>query len=156
MSPVQWVPERGEGIVVLANSQRACPLFADILRDWTAWKGRGPRGLAVVSVVVLASWRLVALGASWAAWWAARTLAGLRSGTYAFLPRARAARGRRFAALPLTTLIAAGIAWAATREYPFLSSPPHVVGPLALDAAALLSALCSSVSLSPPPSPGDR
>jgi hypothetical protein len=36
------VPETGDGIVILANSQRAWPLFAAILRDWSVSLGVGP------------------------------------------------------------------------------------------------------------------
>ncbi|SDZ06792.1 CubicO group peptidase, beta-lactamase class C family [Jannaschia faecimaris] len=48
MSHLHMVPETGDGIVILANSQRAWPLFAAILRDWSESLGVAPVGMARV------------------------------------------------------------------------------------------------------------
>lgn len=42
------VPESGEGIVILANSQRAWPLFAMVLKDWSGSLGVDPVGMSRV------------------------------------------------------------------------------------------------------------
>ena len=39
------VPETGDGIVILTNSERGLQFIADILGDWTAWRGLSPVGL---------------------------------------------------------------------------------------------------------------
>lgn len=48
MSHVHIVPETGDGIVILSNSQRAWPLFAALLRDWSESLGVAPVGMARV------------------------------------------------------------------------------------------------------------
>lgn len=48
MSHLHFVPESGTGIVILSNSQRAWPLFAAILRDWSEHLGVAPVGMARV------------------------------------------------------------------------------------------------------------
>lgn len=48
MSHLHMVPETGDGIVILSNSQRAWPLFAVILRDWSENIGVAPVGMARV------------------------------------------------------------------------------------------------------------
>ena len=39
------VPQTGDGIVILTNSERSLQFIADILGDWTAWRGLSPVGL---------------------------------------------------------------------------------------------------------------
>lgn len=48
MSHIHLVPETGDGVVILSNSQRAWPLFAAILRDWSSAIGAAPVGMARV------------------------------------------------------------------------------------------------------------
>jgi CubicO group peptidase (beta-lactamase class C family) len=48
MSHMHLVPETGDGIVILSNSQRAWPLFAALLRDWSESLGVAPVGMARV------------------------------------------------------------------------------------------------------------
>jgi hypothetical protein len=39
MTHFHSVPETGDGIVILTNSQRSWPFFSEILGDWAAWCG---------------------------------------------------------------------------------------------------------------------
>lgn len=48
MSHMHLVPDSGEGIVILANSQRAWPLFAMILKEWSGHLGVTPVGMSRV------------------------------------------------------------------------------------------------------------
>lgn len=48
MSHMHLVPETGDGIVILSNSQRAWPLFAAILQEWSEDMGVAPVGMARV------------------------------------------------------------------------------------------------------------
>lgn len=70
MSHVHMAPETGDGIVILSNSQRAWPLFAAILRDWSESLGVAPVGMARVlraetatriAIVVLTALAVVAV-----------------------------------------------------------------------------------------------
>lgn len=111
MSHMHLVPETGAGIVLLSNSQRAWPLFAAILRDWSDSLGVEPVGMARILLAERAARNAIAL---------AFATAGL-----AFW---RAFRGRRPA--PALRLAAGGVAagmilwpaWAANRDYLFLFS----------------------------------
>ena len=75
MSHLHLVPDSGEGIVILANSQRAWPLFAMILKEWSVhlgvttvgmsrvlWAQVGARVLIglMLAVSLLALWSVVA------------------------------------------------------------------------------------------------
>ena len=48
MSHMHLIPSTGDGIVILSNSQRAWPLFAAILRDWSESLGVAPVGMSRV------------------------------------------------------------------------------------------------------------
>ena len=48
MSHLHMVPESGDGIVILSNSQRAWPLFAAVLQDWSNSLAVAPVGMARV------------------------------------------------------------------------------------------------------------
>ena len=61
MSHMHLVPETGDGIVILSNSQRAWPLFAAILRDWSGSLGVEPVGMARVLLAEQAARGAIAL-----------------------------------------------------------------------------------------------
>ena len=48
MSHMHLVPETGDGIVILTNSQRAWPLIAAVLREWSDSLGVAPVGMTRV------------------------------------------------------------------------------------------------------------
>ncbi len=111
MSHMHIVPETGDGIVILSNSQRAWPLFAALLRDWSESLDVAPVGMTRV----LWAERLARLGiglgllvGALSAWMARRP--GRRAGF------ARVAAGGIGAAMILWPL------WAAAQDYLFLFS----------------------------------
>jgi len=111
MSHMQLVPETGDGIVILSNSQRAWPLFAAVLRDWSDSLGVAPVGMARVIWAETAAWLFIALaltGAALALWIALlnRPQAGIVRGSAGGVALA-------LATWPL---------WAATQDYLFLFS----------------------------------
>jgi CubicO group peptidase (beta-lactamase class C family) len=111
MSHMHLVPETGDGIVILSNSQRAWPLFAAILRDWSASLGVAPVGMTRVLLAETAARVGIALGllvGAFVIWIASRP--GRRPWS------ARGMAGGVAAALILWPL------WAAAQEYLFVFS----------------------------------
>jgi CubicO group peptidase (beta-lactamase class C family) len=111
MSHMHLVPETGDGIVILSNSQRAWPLFAAILRDWSESLGVAPVGMARVLWAELAARGAIALALAFAAlsFWVA-----LSGGARPWLLRACAAGiGAALILWP---------PWAAAQDYLFLFS----------------------------------
>lgn len=141
MSHLHLVPETGDGIVILANSQRAWPLFAAILRDWSGSLGTAPvamsRILRAEPAARLAIAALLVL-APLAAWRAARRRP--------VSPAVRAGAAGLGAALVLWPL------WAATQDYLFLFSILPALWPWLAAASALAGlALLALAGLSPRP-----
>jgi len=111
MSHMHLVPETGDGIVILSNSQRAWPLFAALLREWSESIGVAPVGMASVLCAEAAARIAIALGVGLGmlGFWAAYRRRH-RTGP------ARCVAGAVAAALALWPL------WAVTRDYLFLFS----------------------------------
>lgn len=73
MSHMHLVPETGDGIIILSNSQRAWPLFSVILRDWSNSLGVAPVGMSRVlwaETAARATIVLALVGATLAFWMA--------------------------------------------------------------------------------------
>lgn len=144
MTHLHVVPETGDAIILLANSQRAWPLFAEILGEWSAVLGVSPVGMARVAhgwTLGLAVTVLLALAA---------TLQSLRLGI------GLAAQSRRWqwptparAALGLAGVaLIALVLWAVAQGYLFLFSVlPGLSGWLGLATAALGAVMVMSAFL---------
>lgn len=61
MTHFHAIPQTGDGIVMLTNSQRSWPFFAYILNDWAGWIGFGTVGMAAIMYAEIALWGLLYL-----------------------------------------------------------------------------------------------
>ncbi len=134
MTHLHMVPETGDGIVILANSQRAWPLFAEVLAAWSEHLGVAPVGMARVlwaeTAARFAIGALILLAA-------AALLAGLRR---------RAGRGLRITAGLLALPLVGLPVWAALQDYLFVFSIlPRLAAPLgwAMTGAGVVLAFLS-------------
>ncbi len=108
MTHFHAIPESGDGIVILTNSQRSWPLFSEILGDWARWMDTGPVGMNRIGTIT--AWVMavvVVLGMAVAAQ-LARVSVGLVTGGRAFaVPSTRTTIVLVLSALPV--LVAAAI-----------------------------------------------
>ncbi|TFL16639.1 class A beta-lactamase-related serine hydrolase [Jannaschia formosa] len=138
MSHMHLVPETGDGIVILSNSQRAWPLFAALLRDWSDSLGVAPVGMSRVLLAERAARIGIALGLLVGAlgiWMASRPGRRLRF--------ARRTAGGVGAALILWPL------WAAAQDYLFLFSILPGLWPWLGAASGLAGLGLSALALAP-------
>ncbi|MBS0123274.1 serine hydrolase domain-containing protein [Thetidibacter halocola] len=138
MSHMHLVPETGDGIVILSNSQRAWPLFAAVLRDWSESLGVAPVGMARVLWAEKAARVGIALGLVVAALGLGIALRGRRGG-----PATRIGAGGIAAALILWPL------WAAAQNYLFLFSILPGLWPWLGAASGLAGVGLAAVALGP-------
>ncbi|WP_170125371.1 serine hydrolase domain-containing protein [Jannaschia seohaensis] len=139
MSHLHLVPDTGDGIVILSNSQRAWPLFAAILREWSERLGVAPVGMARVLWAERAAQGAIALGLAVAA-----------------LGLWRAYRGNRRRAL-LLRMLSGGVAlplvlwplWALWQDYLFLFSILPGLWPWLGAASALAGTGLAAMALGP-------
>lgn len=138
MSHMHLVLETGDGIVILSNSQRAWPLFAAILQDWSDSLGVEPVGMSRVLLAERAARIGIALGLLVGAlgiWMASRTGRRLRF--------ARLTAGGVGAALIIWPL------WATAQDYLFLFSILPGLWPWLGAASGLAGLGLSALALAP-------
>jgi len=71
MTHFHAVPETGDGIVILTNSQRSWPFFANVLTDWGKWNGLPSLGISTLLLAQKVLWGVIGLlflVLSWQVW----------------------------------------------------------------------------------------
>ncbi len=122
MTHFHAVPESGDGIVILTNSQRSWPLFARVLGDWARWRGFPSVGMERIRIAEAAMWTFVAALLATAAWGAWDLVAGLASGRRRSAPHAPTRRAPRIAITVVSIATLVGLGWVARQAYLFLPS----------------------------------
>ena len=122
MSHFHAVPETGEAIVILANSQRSWPLMAAVLDEWAQWSGAGTVQMSrITSAVVLL--RVLVAGLLGVFLWQVWTLArGFLSGGRRWAPASHVRWKSRTVQASAALLALMGLAWAAAQPYLLVSS----------------------------------
>jgi hypothetical protein len=146
MTHFHAVPETGDGIVILTNSQRSWPFFAYVLSDWARWIGAGSVGMGKIIIARKALLALVSLIAAISLWRLLRVVHGLASRRRRFAPLGRDSRVSRLVQGALSIVLCLGILWCVSRDYLFLTSIFPVVSGwlwLALSVCALALLLSS-------------
>ena len=129
MSHFLAVPETGDGIVILTNSERSWPFMARVLTTWARWSGVGAVQMGIITQATIALQAFIGIVVLAFLWQGYRLLRGLRSGQRRFEPFSRDAWQVRLlqAALGLGVLVA--LAWSAAQPYLMATSIfPSTVG----------------------------
>lgn len=122
MTHFHSVPETGDGIVILTNSQRSWPFFAYILSDWAQWSGFTSVGMGKIIWAQKVLWTLIGL-----IWFIVlrqvrRLGQGLISGRRQFAPLTKESRFLRIGQSGLSILLMLGLFWCIGQDYLFISS----------------------------------
>lgn len=149
MTHFHAVPESGDAIVLLTNSQRSWPFFARVLGDWARWLGLPTVGMARIRLVEAAVWVIVGavlFAAVWGAWGLAADLIG---GRRRVAPGSRTRAARRLAQGAAAVAILATLAWAGSQPYLFLPSVVPVAWPYLTGSAVALAVVALADALLP-------
>lgn len=122
MTDFHFIPATGDGIVVMANSQRSWPLIAGILSDWSQWNGFSPVGFAIITRATAGLWvviGVIGLG-SVLQWW--RLGSGLVRGSRRVAPLSRQSRMSRLVQVLLSASLLFVVVWDRAQDYSFVSS----------------------------------
>ena len=136
MTHFQAVPESGDAIVILTNSQRSWPFIAYLLRDWAAWRGFPALGME----------RII-----WGHYGLSAVIGMLLSAGLLMVFRLRPAfrrhkrSGQKLIQAAIALLLLGLLTWCACRDYLFLTSVFPVLS-LWLGAAILIFAIVLLIS----------
>jgi CubicO group peptidase (beta-lactamase class C family) len=147
MTDFHSIPDNGDAIVVMANSQRSWPMIAQILADWSEWNDVEPVGFSIVARV--SSWSRIAIGviATLTLWLLWQLATGLVAGRGRSAPRSTASVVARTGRALIGFALLALVVWDLSQDYSFFSSIlPGTLGWLratvtALGATLVVSAL---------------
>lgn len=122
MTYFQAVPETGDGIVILTNSQRSWPFFGYILSDWSKWNGFASVGFGKIILAQKALW--VVIGLVWAIslWQVLRLVQDFIYGRRWFAPLSRRSRYLRLGQSSLSLVLLSALLWSINQDYLFISS----------------------------------
>lgn len=129
MTHFHALPESGDGIVILTNSERSWPFMAQVLRAWSAWNGIGAVKMSRIIYATNALWVLIGLIVLASLWQVVRLLRGWRNGKRRLAPLAKNARAMRLLQAVVAITLIAGLLWSAAQPYLMVSAIfPATVG----------------------------
>ena len=145
MTHFHSVPQTGDGIVILTNSQRSWPFIALILNDWTNWRGLPSLGMYQIIRGRKILWGLIALIMLAVLWQAIRLGTGILSGLRRFTPLSKKSGFVQIMQYATSAVALAALIWSANQDYLFISSLfPVVSGWLGWSALVLAALLLLS------------
>lgn len=122
MTHFHSVPETGDGIVILTNSQRSWPFIAYLLSDWAKWCGFARIGMGriiwgkkIVRTLIVLIW-LIIIRQGW------RLLRGLIYGERRFDPLTENYRCLRLVQSSLAVILISILWWCVNQDYLFITS----------------------------------
>ena len=124
MTHFHSVPETGDGIVILTNSQRSWPFFAYILSDWGRWCGHGSVGMGKIILAKRVLWVFIAMvlfAVLWQAWRLGQALSS-RHRMRQFAPLSKKTRFLRLGQGIVSLALVGGFFWSISQEYLFISA----------------------------------
>ena len=149
MSHFHAVPETGDALVILTNSQRSWPLIASLLNGWARWGGFSPPGMTRILLGECILWGLVGLIAALTLYLGANLVRKMAEGNLRFIPiMQNGIKPSRIFRIGLSLLLLAILCWAFCQKYLFLtavfpgSSPWLGVCAAAFSLTLLLDSLC--------------
>lgn len=122
MTHLHYVPETGDGIVILTNSQRSWPFIAYLVSDWFQWCGFDSVGMGKIIIAQKILWALIGL-----AWFIILLQAwklghGLISGRHRFGLLSKESCLLRLMQSVLFIILLTGLLWCINQDYLFISS----------------------------------
>lgn len=148
MTHFHAVPETGDAIILLTNSQRSWPFFGYLLNDWATWRGFGAVGMGKIVLGTRILWVVIGLLLGLSTWQVWRLIRGLIAGDRRLAPLARSGRFLRLWQGCLVLFLIFILWWTANQDYLFIASVfPVAYGWLGIATACLAGALLLLVLL---------
>lgn len=122
MSHFHAVPETGDAIVVLTNSQRSWPLISSLLNGWARWCGFSAPGMTVILLGVCSMWGLVGLTIAITLCLIAGIVRRVAESNLRFIPIKQFVEPSRIVKIGISLSILSILGWALCQKYLFLTA----------------------------------
>jgi CubicO group peptidase (beta-lactamase class C family) len=141
MTHFHAVPESGDGVVILTNSQRSWPFFAQILTQWAEWNGFKRVGMSIISTGEMVLWAVVGLLIILTTLQGLRIITGIGNSSRSFSPFSKRKRKSNIALFSIFILLNGIYIWAVSQDYIFFTSIFPVISRWLLFVAPAISVL---------------
>lgn len=141
MTHFHSVPETGDGIVILTNSQRSWPFFAQILTQWAEWNGFKRVGMSIISTGERVLWAVVGLLIILTTLQGLRIITGIGNSSRSFSPFSKRKRKSNIALFSIFILLNVLYIWAGSQDYIFFTSIFPIISRWLMFVAPAISAL---------------
>lgn len=142
MTHFHAVPETGDGIVILTNSQRSWPFIAYVLSDWAKWSGFSSVGMGNIILAKNLLWILIGIVWFIVLWKTWGLTAGLILRRRHFAPLFKQSRLLRILQSGIALIILGILIWCMLQDYLMITSVFPItsawLGILAFAVAAVL------------------
>lgn len=123
MSHFHAVPEAGDAIVILTNSQRSWPFISILLNGWARWRGFSPPGMTRILLGECFLWGLIGLIAAITLCLIAGIASKIAEGNLRLIPIGqKAVKPPRIFKIGISISILAILLWAFCQKYLFLTA----------------------------------
>lgn len=122
MTHFHSVPETGDGIIILTNSQRSWPPFAYILNDWAKWNGFGSVGMSVLIKARIILWIIVFILLTFSLWQIIQIIVRLTSGNLRLVLFKELLQLKIIIKFLSASIILLIVVWAMGQKYLFITS----------------------------------
>jgi hypothetical protein len=122
MTHFHAVPETGDAIIILTNSQRSWPFISYLLSDWAQWRGFSMVGMGRIIWGKYGLWAVIGLIWSVVLLQALRLVVGVTNGKRKAVLLSKRFRLLCFVQLGLAVAIMGSLVWCLCQKYLFLTS----------------------------------
>ena len=122
MTHFHAVPETGDGIVILSNSQRSWPFIATLLTDWAEWSGLPAPGMSLILSGQKILWILISLLWFVTVWILWRLGEGILTKKRNFSPFSKRSLPIRVIQGSIAIILFGALFWSVLQDYLFISS----------------------------------
>lgn len=122
MTHFHSVPETGDGIVILTNSQRSWPLFAYLLTDWAKWNGFDSVSMSVLIKARIILWIIIGSLLTFSLWQIIKIIIGLTFRNLRFVTFKEFLQLKNIMKFLTAIILFAIIIWSAEQKYLFITA----------------------------------
>ena len=122
MTHFHSIPDTGDAIIILTNSQRSWPFFANILNDWSKWRGYSSLGMSKIIRGQQFIWLFIIVISFISLWLLWRLVKDINNNKRQFKLLTKNSLYLRLIQFSISIILITILLWAINQDYLFISS----------------------------------